>query len=118
MKNITLIIGIALLSLNLAVCLLFDSISTKTTIMTCLVIGVSSLLSHISSLLQYQDAYKISLPWTFFTIGAIQYVCAFLFKSCAKEIGALIILILFAFELLLSVISYIISKRTMDFDNE
>ena len=112
MKNITLIIGIVLLSLNLAICLLFDSISVEIAIVTSVVILVSTLLSHVSSQLHSQNGFKISLPWTFLTIGTIQYVFAFLADNRVAKLSTLIILVLFAFELLLLIITYTISKSS------
>ena len=113
MKNITLIIGLVLFFQNMALCVLFDSISAKTTIVSSVVILVSTLLSHVSSQLHFQDAFKISLPWVFFSIGAIQYVFAFFIGTRVAKLSILVIIVLFAFESILLIITNTFSKRTM-----
>lgn len=75
---------------------LFDSIQELTTIVSCAVILLSTLLCFVSSIERQDVAFKISLPFFIVPIGVVEYVLSFFVKDALKNNGWFIAIIALA----------------------
>lgn len=111
MKHLSLIIGIICIIPTVCIGLLFDGISTNSTIIASLVICFTSILVYVSSVISQRKAFKISLPFYFVFNGIVEYILAYFIDDTVKNNAFFAIIIsLLTIQICTLVITYIISK--------
>ena len=111
MKSIHLVIGFILLIVNALTCWLLTSVGNNTLLTSSLVILSTALLAFISGVLPIRQGFKISLPFFFYFNGIVEYVLSFFIKDSFKDNGYLIaIIVLFAFQIIVGLTTYFVSK--------
>ena len=104
MKNLTLVLGVIILLLNLVIGLIFSSYKPFN---ICLNSGVL----YILGVSQIKDGFKISLSFLFLIAAAIEFFMALIVPNEWENNATLTMLILlFAGQVILYVIAYFVSK--------
>ena len=111
MKNITIIIGVILLILNLLIGFMFSSYKPINVGLNCGVIIVNTLLIYSLGVVNIKDGFRISLCFLFLIAAAIEFVMVFFVPdSWQDNITLTLLMLLLAGQFILYVIAYYISK--------
>lgn len=93
------------------ICWLLSSVSKNTLIISSFVIATTSLLVFLSGVLPLKNGFKVSLPFFFSFNGLVEYALSFFIKDSFKDNGYLVaIIVLFAFQVIVGLITYFVSK--------
>ena len=119
MKNLSLIIGLILLALNIIAGFLLSAYQTHSLVITSIIIAVTTLLNHCSSRLRLKDAFKISLPFLFSVFGVVEFILGFFVKKELTDDYYLIsILVLFVIQVIIFATVYIVSNHSVKSQNK
>lgn len=111
MKYIHLLIGSICLLLNVAICLLFDSIGNHVLIIGSLVIISTALINHFLGAIDIKEGFKVAFPFFFTFIGLVEYGLSFFVDQSLKNDGFLVAIIaLFILQIIVFIISATVSK--------
>lgn len=111
MKNLTLVLGVIILLLNLVIGLIFSSYKPFNIGLNSGVIIVNMLMLYILGVSQIKDGFKISLSFLFLIAAAIEFIMALFVPNEWENNATLTMLILlFAGQVILYVIAYFVSK--------
>ena len=111
MKNLTLVLGVIILLLNLVIGLIFSSYKPFNICLNSGVIIVNTLMLYILGVSQIKDGFKISLSFLFLIAAAIEFFMALIVPNEWENNATLTMLILlFAGQVILYVIAYFVSK--------
>lgn len=111
MKNLTLIIGVIFLLLNIVIGLIFSSYKPFNIGLNSAVIFVNTLMLYMLGVSQIKDGFKISLIFLFLIAAVIEFILAlFVPDSWENNVALTMLILLFAGQLILYVIAYFVSK--------
>lgn len=112
MKNLTLIIGVIILALNLLFGFLLSSFEPFNVGFTCIVIALNTLLIWLLRVVPMKDGFVIGLGFLFLFLGVVEYILGLKSSHTFTDNGILIASIILLFvQVAMLLICSSISKR-------
>ena len=119
MKNLSLIIGLIVLALNITAGLLLSAYQTHSLVITSIIIAVTTLLNHCSGRFSLKDAFKISLPFLFSVFGVVEFILGFFVsKELTDDYYLISILVLLFVQVIIFTTVYIVSNHSVKSQNK
>ena len=112
MKRLTLIIGVILLIINIAIGLIISAYSSFNMVVNCGIIAIVTGMIYALSIVHLRDAYRISLALLFAFLGIVEIVLGCLMPQQVQDNWYLLIeIILLSFEVLMILITNFMSNN-------
>ncbi len=113
MKRLTLIIGVILLIINIAIGLIVSAYSSFNMVVNCGIIAIVTGMIYALSIVHLRDAYRISLALLFAFLGIVEIVLGYLMppQQVQDNWYLLIEIILLSFEVLMILITNFMSNN-------
>lgn len=112
MKNIILIIGSALLVMNMLLGLVISAYSPFNMWLNCVVVIINTILVYLVSIVKLKEAFRISMFLLFQILGFVEFLCVFFVapKWDDNPLIILVLIMLFVQTLLLVMTNYVSKK--------
>lgn len=112
MKNIILIIGSALLVMNMLLGLVISAYSPFNMWLNCVVVIINTILVYLVSIVKLKEAFRISMFLLFQILGFVEFLCGFFVapKWDDNPLIILVLIMLFVQTFLLVMTNYVSKK--------